>query len=117
MVPSKSTAISILCELVFENLDKVALERACGNDYDSGDFHDDSFVAGSLDLYECAFQAVELASVDAHLYAFAEVYFVRGKEEKAVAECLCDLHEAVHLIVCDDDHALPSVLRRDINVS
>ena len=110
MVPSKSTAMSISVLLGFDNLDKVALERAGGHYDDSGDFDHDPLVAGSLDLYECAFEAVELASVDAHLDSFAEVDFVRGEEEEAVAESLRDFHEAFHLVVRDDDGALSSVL-------
>ena len=96
--------------LGFQNLDKVAFERAGGHYDDAGDFYHDSFVACSFDFDECAFQAVELAAVDAHLDSFAEVDFVRGEEEKAVTERTCDLDEAFHLIVRNDDRALSSVL-------
>ena len=103
--------------LGFQNLDEVAFERAGGDYDDAGDFYDDASVACSLDFYECAFQAVELASVDAHLRAFGEVDFIRTEEEEAVAERAGDFHEVFHVAVRDDDRALSSVLCRDVYVS
>ena len=91
--------MSIYVLLGFNNLYQVAFQGAGGHYDHSGDFYDYSFVACSSDFDECAFQAVELASVNAYLYSFVEVYFVRGEEEQAVAECLGDLHEAFHLLV------------------
>ena len=75
-------SISVL--LGFQNLDKVAFEGAGGHYDHAGDLYDDSSVACPFDFDECAFQAVELAAMDAHLDSFAEVYFVRGEEEKTV---------------------------------
>ena len=98
-------------------LDKVAFERAGGYYDDAGDFYDDSFVAGSFDFDECAFKAIELASVDTYLDSFAEVDFFRGEEEQSVAEGLGDFHEVFHLIVRYDDWTFLSVLRGDVNVS
>ena len=96
--------------LGFQNLYKVAFERTGGDYDDAGDFYYDSFVACSLYLDECAFEAVELASVYADLDSFGEVDFFRGEEEKAVAESCGDLHEAFHLGVWDYHGALSSVL-------
>ena len=103
--------------LGLDYLDKVAFERAGGYYDDAGYFYDDSSVAGSLDFDECAFKAVELASVDAYLDSFAEVDFFRGEEEQSVAEGLGYFHEVFHLFVRYDDRTFLSVLRGNVNVS
>ena len=89
---------------VGEDFDEVGADFG-GYGGDAFELDDDALGAGALHFHEDAFDAVERASVDAHVGASADVELIRGEEERFLFACLGQGDEVVHLLVGHGDDA------------
>ena len=87
---------------VGEDFDEVGADLG-GYGGDAFELDDDAFGAGTLHFHEDAFDAVERATVDAHVSASADVELIGGEEERFLFACLGQGDEVVHLLVGHGD--------------